>query len=132
MSKPLRLPSLLPLLVLTASLLGTLAAPARAQDSRGLAAPGRTPDNLPKGITRVTSVEGITEYRMTNRAPGELPFVWRLWFEHLRASRGRGWPRTLASFPRHLEYAFDLRRLSELPRFVVARTATRVVHGVLG
>jgi zinc protease len=53
MSKPLRLPSFLSL-VLAASLLGTLSVPARAQDA------------LPKGFTRVTAVEGITEYRLTN------------------------------------------------------------------
>jgi putative nucleotidyltransferase-like protein len=70
------------------------------------------------------------EHRLTNRPPGELPFVWRLWLEHVRASRGRGWWRAVASFPRHLQYAFDLRGMSELPTFVVARTATRVVHGL--
>jgi hypothetical protein len=43
-----------------------------------------------------------------------------------------GWPSTLASLPRHLVYAFDLRRTSELPSFVVARTATKVVHGLVG
>jgi hypothetical protein len=79
---------------------------------------------------RTTWIERA-EHRLTNRPPGELPFVWRLWFEHVRASRGRSWCRTLASFPRHLEYAFDLRRMSELPSFVVARTATKVVHGLL-
>jgi hypothetical protein len=71
------------------------------------------------------------EHRMTSRPPGELPFVWRLWSEHLRAKRGEGWWRILASFPRHLQYAFDLRCLSELPGFVVTRTATKVVHGLL-
>jgi hypothetical protein len=80
---------------------------------------------------RTTWVERA-EHRMTSRRPGELPFVWRLWFEHLRASRRQGWPRTLASFPRHLQYAFDLRRMSELPKFVIARTATKVAHGLLG
>jgi hypothetical protein len=79
---------------------------------------------------RTTWVERA-EHRMTNRPPGELPFLWRLWFEHLRANRGRGWPRTLATFPRYLQYAFDLRRLSELPSFVVVRTATKVAQGFL-
>jgi hypothetical protein len=80
---------------------------------------------------RPTWIERL-ERRAAHRQACELPFVLRIWLEHVQATRGRGWPRTLASLPRHLQYAFDLRRLSELPSFVVARTAGRVVHGFLG
>jgi len=80
---------------------------------------------------RATWIERA-ERRTTHRRPGELPFVLRLWFEHVHASRDVGWPSTLASLPRHLVYAFDLRGTSELPSFVVTRTATRVVHGLRG
>ena len=80
---------------------------------------------------RATWIERAERWT-THRRPGELPFPLRLWFEHLHASRDVGWSSTLASLPRHLVYAFDLRRTSELPSFVVARTATKVVHGLVG
>jgi hypothetical protein len=67
-----------------------------------------------------------TEHRLTNRWPGEPPMLWRLWFSHLRRNRGAGRVQVLMTLPRHLQYAFDLGRLSELPTFAVSRTAFKV------
>jgi hypothetical protein len=72
-----------------------------------------------------------TEHRLTNRSPGEPPMLWRLWFSHLRWSRGAGLAHVLMTFPRHLQYAFDLRRMSELPAFAVSRTAFKVSQMIL-
>ncbi len=66
------------------------------------------------------------EHRLTNCSPGEPPMLWRLWFSHLRWNRGAGLADVLLTFPRHLQYAFDLQRMSELPGFAVSRTAFKV------
>lgn len=72
-----------------------------------------------------------TEHRLTNRPPGEPPMFWRLWFRHLRWNQGAALANTLLTFPRHLEFAFDLRRMSELPGFAVSRTAFRCSQAIL-